>query len=83
MDYRHDLLIWRYNELNPPPTCRELAEKAGVSHTTVNDTLRDEVKPTFSTISKMFIALGLDPKFALDFKLKKTEFRRAVVDTAR
>ena len=41
------------------------------------------VDPAASTIRKTFKALGLDPKYAFDFKIKKVDFRRAVSVTAR
>jgi transcriptional regulator with XRE-family HTH domain len=86
MNYRYDLAQWRRKETSD--SYAVLSERCGLSRTTLCDTVRGKnargvVDPSASTIAKTFKALGLDPKYALDFKLKKAEFRRAVVVTAR
>jgi predicted transcriptional regulator len=81
MDYRHDLLRWRRAETGE--TFQELADRSGVSSTTICDAFRGVLDPRASTIKAIFKATGLDPKFALDFSLRKSEFRRAVVETGR
>lgn len=83
MNYRYDLLQWRRERTRD--TYDSIAAKASLSKSTVWEVVRgdDDIDPNASTITKTFIALGLDPKYALDFSLKKTQFRRAVVETAR
>lgn len=87
MNYRHDLLRWRREQTGA--TYAELATRTGLSRMAVCDAVRgrnsrnDAVDPYASTIMKTFKALGLDPKYAFDFKLKERQFRRAVVVTAR
>lgn len=87
MNYRHDLLRWRRQRTGD--TYAALAYKTGLSRMAVCDTVRgknsrnDAVDPYASTIMKTFKALGLDPKYAFDFKIKERQFRRAVVEAAR
>ena len=81
MNYRHDLLRWARERSGA--SYRELEERSGVSRMTLCDTVRGETDPTATTLKATFEALGLDPKYALDFKLKEAQFRRAVVGTAR
>lgn len=86
MNYRHDVARWQKRVTKV--SYATLRARSGLSRTTLCDTVRGKnargiVDPTASTIAKTFKALGLDPKYALDFKLKKAEFRRAVLVTAR
>lgn len=87
MIYRHDLLRWRRKRTGD--SYADIAERAGISRMAVCDTVRGEnsrtaeVDPSGSTIKQTFIAMGLDPKYAFDDKLKEHQFRRAVVEAAR
>ncbi len=42
-------------------TQEELAEKAGVNHSTVVNTERNQTEPHFRTIRKLAAALNIDP----------------------
>ena len=78
MNYRHDLLRWRVQDLDK--TYEELAKRHPVSSTSICDLARGEVDPRASTIKAVFKAMGLDPKYAMDFTLRKSDFRRAVLE---
>jgi transcriptional regulator with XRE-family HTH domain len=81
MDYRHDLFQWRRE--NRGDTYNDVAGRCELSKNTVYLIIEGKTNPTASSINEVSRALGLDPKFALDFKLRKNQFRRAVVVTAR
>jgi len=87
MNYRYDLAQWRRKQTGE--SYGAIAERAGIARQVVYETVRGEnskglpANPKVETIKVTFQGLGLDPKYALDFKLKKSEFRRAVVATAR
>lgn len=82
MNYRYDLLNWRRAKLDNPPY-EDLAERSGISSTTLCDAFRGVIDPRASTLKAIFEAMDLDPKYAMDFRLKENQFRRAVVVTAR
>jgi transcriptional regulator with XRE-family HTH domain len=81
--YRYDLLKWALTQTKE--SYRSIAARSGVSRMTLCDTVRGVSDPTASTIKATFTAFGIDPKYALDFKLKRAEFpqfRCAVVEAA-
>lgn len=77
LNYRHDLLRWRRKLTGD--SYQDLADISGLSRTTLCDTVRGVIDPSASTIKKTYKALGLDPKYALDFSLRKSEFPCAVI----
>lgn len=79
MDYRHDLFEWA----SEGETYSAIADRCDLSKNTVYLIITGKTNPTASSINSISKALGLDPKFALDFKLKEHQFRRAVVEAAR
>jgi transcriptional regulator with XRE-family HTH domain len=81
MDYRHDLFEWRRERTGE--TYDAIADRCELSKNTVYLIILGKTNPTASSINRISRALGLDPKFALDFKLRKNQFRRAVVEAAR
>lgn len=81
MDYRYDLYQWQREKLRV--TYDQVASRCDLSKNTVYLIIEGKTNPTASSINEVSKALGLDPKFALDFKLRKNQFRRAVVVTAR
>lgn len=81
MNYRHDLFEWQRDERGE--SYDQIADRCGLSKNTVYLIIGGKTNPTASSINRVSRALGLDPKFALDFKLRKHQFRRAVVVTAR
>lgn len=81
MNYRHDLFQWRRDKRGD--TYDQVADRCDLSKNTVYLIIEGKTNPTASSITEVAKALGLDPKFALDFKLKASQFRRAVVEAAR
>lgn len=81
MNYRFDLLQERRKQTGDK--YEEIAEVAGVSLNAVWKTVNGKTDPSASTMKAVFTAMGLDPRCALDFKLRKSQVRRAVVATAR
>ena len=81
MEYRYDLLEWRREKTGE--SYNLIADRCGLSKSTVWLIIGGRTNPTASNINGVFKAMGLDPKFAFDFKLTEKGFRRAVVVTAR
>ena len=86
MNYRHDLLQWRRERTGA--TYAQLSDLSGLRRGVICDVVRGKTNkgatnPTVATIRATYRALGLDPKYALDFSLKKNQFWRAVVEAAR
>lgn len=81
MEYRYDLLQWRREKTGDSYDL--IADRSDLSKSTVWLIIGGNTNPTASNINRVFKALGLDPKYALDFKLTEKGFRRAVVQTAR
>lgn len=81
MEYRHDLFEWRRGKQGE--SYDAIADKCGLSKNTAYLIITGQTNPTASSINRISRALGLDPKYALDFKLKASQFRRAVVEAAR
>lgn len=75
--FRLDLLLWQQQRNGD--SYGSLARKADLSKQTVWNVMTTERDPSVSTIKKIFEGAGLDPKFALDFKLEERQFRRAVI----
>lgn len=73
--YRRDLMLWRQDKTGD--SYGSLARKSGLSKQAVWNIMLGKSEPTVSSITKLFRALELDPKYALDFKLRKREFHRA------
>jgi transcriptional regulator with XRE-family HTH domain len=81
MDYRHDFL--REKQDVTGDTYERISERAGLSKNTVYLVIQGKTNPTASTLRATFQAVGVDPKYAFDFKLRRSDFRRAVVEAAR
>lgn len=80
MDYRYDLLKWRLKQLQDEGhSYRTLSAESGVPISTFCDTVRGATRPFPETIKRVFKALGLNPKYAMDFQLKKKNFDSAVL----
>lgn len=83
MQYRTDLLQWQYQRLKRRgESYTTISKRHKVSKATLCDTVRGTTRPFPETINKVFEALELDPKFALDHGLRKSQFRLAVVEAA-
>lgn len=80
MEYRHDLAEWRRKKTGE--SYDTLAERCGLSKSTIWQFVEGKANPTASSITGIFKALGLNPKFALDFEIEEHQFRRAVVSKA-
>lgn len=81
MYFRLDLVQWRFDEGGF--TYEGVAKDADLSCNAVWKLIKGKSDPSASTLKATFEAMGLNPKHALDFDLKKSQFRRAVVATAR
>lgn len=81
MNYRYDLFQWRRAKRGD--TYNEVADRCSLSKNTVYLIIEGKTNPTASSIKQVAKALGLNPKFALDFGLTERQFRRAVVEAAR
>lgn len=75
------LLQWRKETTGQ--SYESIAYRAGLSLNATWKTINGKVDPSASTLLKLFTAMGLDRKEALNPDLKKSQFRRAVVVTAR
>lgn len=78
--FRFDIARWRFAELNL--TYDVIAKKSKMSSSTVwalCSPKSDPGDPTVSTVKSLFIGLGLNPAYALNFQLKKSDFDLAVV----
>lgn len=73
--FRRDLLQWQQDRTGD--SYGSLAVKSGLSKMAVSNIIQGKQHPTTKNIKKLFLAAGLDPKYALDFKLRKREFHRA------
>jgi transcriptional regulator with XRE-family HTH domain len=80
MEYRYDLAQWQRERLGE--SYDTLADRCGLSKSTVWEFVEGEANPTASSINRIFRALGLKPKYALDFDIERHQFRRAVVSKA-
>jgi transcriptional regulator with XRE-family HTH domain len=80
-EYRSDLFQWRFEIVGA--SYDDIADRCGISKDTAWRIINGKTNPHASSINRISKALGLEPKFALDFKLRKRQFRRAVVATAR
>lgn len=90
-NFRYDILTWWRGETGQ--TYDAIAIAAGLSRNTVYLVHNGETDPTASTLKSIFVAVGLKPEIAMNFKLpepnarwskrKMNEFRRAVVEAAR
>lgn len=81
MNFRLDLLQWRFE--TGDFTYEGVARDAGLSPNAVWKLIKGLSDPSASTLKATFEAMGLNLKYVFDFNLKKTQFRRAVVATAR
>lgn len=81
MSYRYDLLQWRKERTGK--SYEAIADDAGLSLSATWKIILGKTDPSASTLTKIFRAMGLDPKQALNPDLKESQFRRAVVVTAR
>lgn len=81
MKYRYDLLQWRRKRTGDK--YEAIAEAAGLSVNAAWKTINGKTDPSATTLKKIFCAMGLDPKHALNDELQESQFRRAVVATAR
>lgn len=80
MDYRHDLLQWQLKKLKREgESYTTISKRSGVPKATLWDTINAASKPELETITRTFQALRLNPKYALDFDLKKSQFHLAVL----
>ena len=79
--FRLDLAQWRFRKAGF--TYEGVADAAGLSLNAVWKLLTGKTDPSASTIKAMFLAMGMNPKYAMDFDLKETQFWRAVVRSAR
>lgn len=78
--YRRDLAEWQYKRLKRTgESYTKISKRTGVSKATLCDVVRGTTNPYPATITKAFEALGLNPKYALDFDLKKSQFHLAVL----
>jgi transcriptional regulator with XRE-family HTH domain len=77
-NFRNDLLESRRQELGI--SFARLANASGLSRSTLYEILRGSTAdPTASTLKKTCRALRLNPKFALDDELKKSQFHLAEI----
>jgi transcriptional regulator with XRE-family HTH domain len=81
MSFRLDLVQWRFE--NGGFTYEGVADAADLSANAVWKFIKGKGEPSASTLRAVFEAMGLDPKQAFNDKLKRSQFRRAVVATAR
>jgi len=77
--FRLDLARWQFERGGF--TYEGVAKKSGLSLNAVWKLLTGKSDPSSSTIKAVFIAMDLDPKYAMNFDLK--EFRRALTRAAR
>jgi hypothetical protein len=78
--YRNDLLQWRWNRLKKQGDSFDKAGvRVGLPKTTLYEVIKGQHNPTLNALTKSFNALGLNPKYALDFDLKKSKFHLAVL----
>jgi DNA-binding phage protein len=75
------LLQWRKETTGQ--SYESIAYKAKISLNATWKTINGRVDPSASTLLKLFTAMGLDRKEALNPDLKRSQFRRAVVEAAR
>ena len=81
MNFRLDLIVWRFE--TGDFTYEAVADSADLSANAVWKLIKGISDPSASTLKATCEAMGLNPKYVFDFNLKKTQFRRAVVATAR
>jgi transcriptional regulator with XRE-family HTH domain len=81
MNFRSDILQAVRDETGE--TYEQIASRTGIAATTLCDVINERVDPRVSTVKAVFRAMRVDPKYAMNFNISKTEFRRAVVDAAR
>lgn len=79
--FRLDLVQWRFEEGGF--TYEGLAEAADLSPNAVWKIIKGQSDPSASTLKALFPAMGLDLQHVFNDKLKKSQFRRAVIATAR
>lgn len=73
--YRHDLLVWRFAEVNTTP--RKLAAQSGLSKNCITDALSGDCKK-IETLWKIARPLAL--KWEYLFRFDDFAFRRAVLN---
>jgi transcriptional regulator with XRE-family HTH domain len=81
MSYRYDLLQWRKEQTGQ--SYEAIADNAGLALSAAWKIILGKVDPSASTLIKIFMAMGLDPRYALAPDLKESQFWRAVVRAAR
>lgn len=79
--YQVELLQWRKEQTGD--SYESIAGRAGLSLSATWKIILGKTDPSASTLTKIFRAMDLDPKHALNRDLKKSQFRRAVVGAAR
>jgi transcriptional regulator with XRE-family HTH domain len=79
--FRLDLAQWRFEKGGF--TYEGVAAGSGLSLNAVWKLLKGKSDPSTTTVKAAFIAMGLDTKYAMNFDLKETQFRRAVLPAAR
>lgn len=81
MSFRLDILQWRFK--TGDFTYEGVADKADLSPNAVWKLIKGKSDPTSSTLKAIWVAMGLNLKYVFDDNLKKSQFWRAVVVTAR
>ena len=81
MSLRFDLVQWRKEQTGQ--SYEAIAEASGLSLNAVWKFINEKCDPSTSTVEKLFIGMGLNPVYALDRKLKRSQFWRAVDRAAR
>jgi len=77
-NFRNDLIEWRRKKINM--SFARWSEASGLSRSTLYELVKGSTfSPTASTIEKASRALGLNPKYALDSELKRSQFHLAVL----